>query len=137
MLVNEKIELLQALNRIVRSTDCFRAVAASGHPSLASRKSVKLLGHPLLCARVGRIIPWHAPSGAKEVNFVSGTREIGRPEKEFNFFANFVPPFPENESEAYASEPEIKFLLSRKTSATNQKGGRATHGRGTDARSAA
>ena len=49
-------------------------------------------------------------------------REVGRPEKKFNFFANFVPSFPENESEPYA-EPEIKFLLSRKTSATNQKGG--------------
>ena len=57
--------------------------------------------------------------------------------KEFNFFANFVPSFPENASEPYPSEPEIKFLLSRKTSATNQKGGRATHARGTDARSAA
>ncbi len=55
--------------------------------------------------------------------------------KKFNFFANFVPSFPENESERYESEPEIKFLLSRKTSATKQKGGRATHARGTDARS--
>ena len=57
--------------------------------------------------------------------------------KEFNFFANFVPSFPENESEPYALEPEIKFLLSRKTSASKQKGGRATHARGTGARSAA
>jgi TolB-like protein/class 3 adenylate cyclase/Tfp pilus assembly protein PilF len=40
--------------------------------------------------------------------------------KEFNFFENFVPSFPENASEPYASEPEIKFLVSRKTSATNQ-----------------
>jgi hypothetical protein len=36
--------------------------------------------------------------------------------KEFNFFANFVPSFPENASEPYASGPEIKFLVSRKTS---------------------
>jgi len=36
--------------------------------------------------------------------------------KEFNFFANFVPLFPENASEPYASGPEIKFLVSRKTS---------------------
>ena len=66
---------------------------------------------------------------------VSGIREIGRPEKEFNFFANFVPLFPENASESYASEPEIKFVVGRKTSGTNQKGGRATHASGTDARS--
>src|SRR5438034_10322646 len=72
--------------------------------------------------------PYRSQGGQR----VSGIREVGRPEKEFNFFANFVPPFPENESEPYALEPEIKFLLSRKTSATNQKGGRAT-----DARSAA
>jgi len=39
--------------------------------------------------------------------------------KKFNFFANFVPSFPENASEPYASEPEIKFLVSKKTSATN------------------
>jgi hypothetical protein len=36
--------------------------------------------------------------------------------KEFNFFANFVPSFPENASELYASAPEIKLLVSRKTS---------------------
>jgi hypothetical protein len=36
--------------------------------------------------------------------------------KEFNFFANFAPSFPENASEPYASGPEIKFLVSRKTS---------------------
>ena len=35
--------------------------------------------------------------------------------KEFNFFANFVPSFPENTGEPYASGPEIKFLVSRKT----------------------
>jgi hypothetical protein len=39
--------------------------------------------------------------------------------KKFNFFANFVPSFPENASVPYASEPEIKFLVSKKTSATN------------------
>jgi hypothetical protein len=60
---------------------------------------------------------WRSQGGQR----VSGIREVGRPEKEFNFFANFVPSFPENESESYASEPEIKFLLSRKTSATNQR----------------
>ena len=52
LLVNEQVELLQELNRIVRSTDRFRAA-------------------------------------------------------ELNFFANFVPSFPENESKSYASEPEI------------------------------
>jgi hypothetical protein len=36
--------------------------------------------------------------------------------KEFNFFANFVPSFPENAGEPCASGPEIKFLVSRKTS---------------------
>ena len=53
--------------------------------------------------------------------------------KNFNFFANFVPSFPENASEPYALAPEVNFLLSRKTSATNQKGAHATHASGTDA----
>ena len=60
LLVDEQIELLHELNRIVRSTDCFRAAEASGHPSPASLNSVKLLDHPLLCARMERIVPRHA-----------------------------------------------------------------------------
>jgi hypothetical protein len=42
--------------------------------------------------------------------------------KKFNFFANFVPSFPDNASEPYASEPEIKFLVSRRTSAKRVDG---------------
>jgi hypothetical protein len=60
LLIDEQIELLHEINRIVRSTDCFRAAEASGHPSLASLNSVKLLDHPLLCARMERIVPRHA-----------------------------------------------------------------------------
>ena len=50
LLANEQIELLQELNQIVRNTECFRSAEASGHPSLASLNSVKLLDHSLLCA---------------------------------------------------------------------------------------
>jgi len=39
LLIDKQIELLHALNRIVRSTDCFRAAEASGHPSLALNQS--------------------------------------------------------------------------------------------------
>ena len=60
LLVNEQIELLQELNQIVRNTECFRSAEASGHPSLASLNSVKLLDHPLLCATMERIVPRHA-----------------------------------------------------------------------------
>jgi hypothetical protein len=51
LLVNEQIELLQELNRIGRSTDCFRAAEASGHPSLASLNSQSSSSINLFCAR--------------------------------------------------------------------------------------
>jgi len=55
-------------------------------------------------------------SGAKEADaFVVSVKSADQ-KKEFNFFANFVPSFPENAGEPCASGPEIKFLVSRKTS---------------------
>ena len=60
LLVDEQIEFQKELNQIVRNTECFQSAEASGHPSLASLNSVKLLDHPLLCARMERIVPRHA-----------------------------------------------------------------------------
>ena len=41
-------------------------------------------------------------SGAKEANALVVSVKSADQKKEFNFFANFVPSFPENASEPYA-----------------------------------
>src|SRR5947207_10831634 len=68
LLIDEQIELLHELHRIVRTTECFRSAEASGHPSLASLNSVKLLDHPFFVCEDGTHSPLPHRSGAKEVN---------------------------------------------------------------------
>jgi hypothetical protein len=125
--VNEQIELLQELNPNRAKHRMFSLAEASGHPSLASLNSQSSSWIILFwVASRENIDPSARCSEAKEVNALVVSVKSADQKKEFNFFANFVPPFPENESEPYASEPEIKFLVSRKTSATMRTWSRRT-----------